>query len=112
MKKTILSLMAAFAMMSGGATEGNAQTQKTELNVSGKCGMCKTRIEQTAKSVSGVKTAVYDLKKNKLLVDYDKSATNINKISEALAAKGHDAGAYKADGKVYDQLPGCCKYRK
>ena len=32
-------------------------------------------------------------------------------ITRQLAAAGHDCGSLKADKKVYDKLPGCCKYR-
>jgi len=36
----------------------------------------------------------------------------VDAISKAIAKAGHDTDTYKADQAVYDQLPGCCKYRQ
>ena len=42
---------------------------------------------------------------------YDNKLTSPEKVQKALAEVGHDCGTFKADQKVYDKLPGCCKYR-
>jgi len=84
---------------------------KTEVfNVNGKCGMCKTRIEKTA-LVTGVSKAVWDAKSKKLSLTYDPAKVKTDAIMKALAAVGHDTDKYKASDKVYNSLPGCCKYR-
>jgi len=87
-------------------------TQHTQFGVSGNCEMCKDRIEEAAKSVKGVTTAVWDVKTKKIDVTYNNSLNGIALIQKAIARVGHDNGKYKADDKVYNSLPACCKYRK
>ena len=63
MKKMILTMLAVAAM----STTMQAKTVKTEIPVNGKCNeMCKPRIEKAAKSVSGVLSATWNLKAQKL----------------------------------------------
>jgi len=84
---------------------------KTEVfNVNGSCSMCKARIEKTAK-VMGVSKAVWDAKTKKLSLTYDPAKVKTDAVMKALAAVGHDTDKYKATDKVYNSLPGCCKYR-
>lgn len=86
------------------------QTQTT-LNVQGSCEMCKKKIEATAKKVKGVKSAVWNQKEKTLQLEYNSSLTSVEAISKAIAAVGYDTEKDKADQKVYDKLPACCKYR-
>lgn len=84
---------------------------KTEVfNVNGKCGMCKARIEKTAK-VTGVSKAVWDDKTKKLSLTYDPAKVKTDAVLKALAAVGHDTDKFKSTDKAYNSLPGCCKYR-
>jgi len=85
--------------------------EKVEFIVGGACGMCENRIEKAVKNIKGVKTADYDLKEQILKIDFDKKIVKLEDIKKAIAAKGHDTEDFKADDKVYDALPGCCKYR-
>jgi periplasmic mercuric ion binding protein len=87
-----------------------AVTKTETLQVSGKCGMCKTRIEKTAKA-EGASKAEWDQQTKILTVTFDPSKTNLEQIGKKIAAVGHDNPVAKADDKVYDALPGCCKYR-
>lgn len=98
----------------------SAQTQdhsqhmatKTEsFKVAGKCGMCKARIEKAAK-VEGVTKAEWDSEKQMLTVTYDPSKVNTDDIQKKVAGVGHDTDKFKAENKVYDKLPGCCKYER
>lgn len=107
MKKTML-LMAAVLMM--GTAE--AKTVKTAFEVKGNCDMCQKRIEKAAKSVKGVTSARWNKQNGQLSLVYDNKQTAPEKVQQALAAAGHDCGTFKADQKVYDKLPGCCKYRE
>jgi copper chaperone CopZ len=113
--KTIKLLFVAVLVMAIGVS-AQAQTgtkisgPKTEsFKVSGACGMCKTRIEKTAKE-SGATTAEWDAKAQKVTVSYDPAKTNVDALSKKLASVGHDTEKYKADDKVYAALPGCCHY--
>lgn len=65
-----------------------------------------------ANGVIGVYSAVYDLEKNKLHIDYNKNRTSTETISKAVAAAGHDTNLHKADDAVYEVPPACCHYRK
>ena len=106
MKKVILIMLAVAAM----STTMQAKTVKTEIPVNGKCNeMCKPRIE---KSVSGVLSATWNLKAQKLTLVYDNTKTDTKKVQKAVAASGHDSGNIKASQATYNKLPGCCKYRK
>jgi len=82
------------------------------FGVSGNCEMCKDRIEEAAKSVKGVTTAIWDVKTKKIDVTYNNTIDGIASIQKAIAKAGHDTGKYKADDKVYSALPKCCLYRK
>lgn len=86
--------------------------QHAIFSVSGNCEMCKDRIEEAAKSVKGVTSAIWDVKTKKIEVTYNKNVNGIETIQKAIAGAGHDTGKYKADAKVYNSLPSCCKYRK
>lgn len=80
------------------------------FKVSGNCGMCKTRIEKAAK-VEGVSKAEWDSKTKSLTLTFDPSKVNTDDVLKKIAAVGHDNDKYKAEQSVYDNLPGCCKYR-
>lgn len=82
------------------------------MTVQGLCEMCKERIEKTAKGVQGVSSASWDETTKQLHLHFDPAQTDLDKISQAIAGVGHDTDKHKADQKVYDALPGCCKYRK
>jgi copper chaperone CopZ len=107
MKKTLF-LLAAVLMM--GTAE--AKTVKTTFEVKGNCGMCQKRIEAAAKNVKGVTSARWNKENSQLSLVYDNKKTTPEAVQKALAAVGHDCGKFKADQKVYDALPGCCKYRE
>jgi len=92
-----------------------AKTQSAEviqLGVSGACEMCKMRIEGVAKAQSGVKSAEWDIKTQSLRIEVEPSKANLDAISKAIAAAGHDTEKDRADDATYNALPGCCKYRK
>lgn len=107
MKKAML-LMAAVLMM--GTAE--AKTVKTTFEVKGNCDMCQKRIEKAAKSVKGVTSARWNKENGQLSLVYDNKLTSPEKVQKALADAGHDSGTFKADQKVYEKLPACCKYRE
>ena len=74
--------------------------------------MCKDRIETTAKSVSGVVLAVWDISSKQLAVQFDPDKTSPEAIQKAIAKVGHDTEKFKARDDVYNKLPECCLYRK
>lgn len=79
--------------------------------VYGNCGMCKTRIEETAMNVEGVTKSEWN-KETKVLELTFAENTNVENIQKAIAEAGHDNGEFKADDDVYAALPSCCHYRE
>ncbi len=93
-------------------TKSKVMIQSGLFHVSGKCDLCKDRIEKAAKSVDGVVSAKWDEKTQKIQVAFDNMKTSLIQIQKAIARVGHDTEKIKADDKVYQALPECCKYRE
>ena len=85
-------------------------TNTETIRVSGNCGMCKNKIEKSAKS-AGATAATWNAETQILSVSYA-SGTTSEKIQKAVAASGYDTQNFKADDKAYSKLMGCCKYER
>lgn len=110
MKARIIGLV-FILLMSGMHVFGEGQVTK-KIKVAGNCGMCETRIEKAALSVKGVDSAEWDKDTKMLSVQFNSEKTDLEKIHAAVAKVGHDTEKAKAKDKVYDKLPGCCKYER
>lgn len=84
-------------------------TEKKDFFVKGNCGMCKDRIESTAKQ-AGATTAIWDAATQKVTLDFDATKTSAEAILKKIADVGHDNEMFKAPDNVYKKLPGCCLY--
>ncbi|MFO8054661.1 MAG: efflux RND transporter periplasmic adaptor subunit [Bacteroidales bacterium] len=84
---------------------------ETSFSVSGKCGMCKTRIEKAALNLEGVNFALWEEDSRKLTIKYDDAKLTLEDVHQAIAEAGHDTKKVKADDQTYESLPACCKYR-
>lgn len=107
------SVMFSFAEIGTRTMDGNIEVQdnNTEtFKVYGNCGMCKSRIESTLKTVEGIKSAKWDVDSKMITVTFDSDKITLLKINEIIAAAGHDTDKVQAVEKVYNGLPGCCKY--
>ncbi|MEO5945869.1 MAG: heavy-metal-associated domain-containing protein [Chitinophagaceae bacterium] len=104
----IFSLAAIFSAVSMVAV---AQTKTETFKVSGNCGMCKSKIEKTAKD-AGATEASWDEDTKNLTVTYSSSSTNTAKIQQKIAKVGYDNAGFKSSMEDYNKLPGCCKYEK
>tara|TARA_R110000868_G_scaffold212443_3_gene462367 strand:- start:378 stop:977 length:600 start_codon:yes stop_codon:yes gene_type:complete len=80
------------------------------FSVSGKCGMCKKRIEKAAKSVAGVTSAVWGKESKIITIGVSDASTTEAMVSDAIIAVGHDTKFSKAKLETYENLPGCCHY--
>lgn len=93
----------------------SAQTNTTDTTVSftvqGVCEQCKDRIEAAAKG-KGVQSAIWNIDTKQLQLTYNPSRTTVTKISNRIAAAGHDTYLKKANDAVYNKLPDCCHYRE
>lgn len=97
-----------------------AETKKAEVQpvggvkdifmVYGNCGMCERRIEGALANVKGVHSADWDVDTKVMTVQYDDEAISLDEIKKKVAAVGHDTDKFRAEKKVYNNLPGCCQY--
>ena len=83
--------------------------QKDTIKVWGNCGMCKKKIEKSAKA-AGATTASWDAESKMLQVSYAPAKTSGTKIQQAIALTGYDTQDFKADDKAYIKLDACCQY--
>lgn len=86
--------------------------EHTMFKVSGNCNLCQERIEAAAKDVKGVISANWDVQTKLLHLNFDKSTTNKENISKAVATIGHDTELHKASKEAYDNLHSCCQYTR
>lgn len=112
MKQIIISII-LFMMFSFIQTNIFAQSKtKTDtVTVNGNCGQCKSRIEEAASYVKGVKQAEWNKKTKILTIVYNPEKTDMDKITLAIAKAGHDSKNHIATDKEYKKLPHCCAYR-
>jgi mercuric ion binding protein len=107
------SKFASLAMLFFGLIIGSLSfaqnAAEAKIKVSGNCEMCKKTIEKAAKS-AGASEATWDEEKGLLMVKFDASKTNADKIQKKVADAGYDTEKYKADDKAYAGLKKCCKY--
>lgn len=108
---TVVLLMAIGTTISAQTVSKTSGPKTESFKVSGNCGMCKTRIEKTAKA-EGATSAEWDSKSKMLTVSFDPSKTNVDALGKKLAAVGHDTEKFKAPDDVYAKLPGCCHYER
>lgn len=109
-KKTNSTDQTSTAQASTVRNKATAEVVNDSLIVNGKCGMCKSRIEKTAKGIKGVTDAQWDQSTHILIYTYTGTVKKED-VSNALITVGHDTEYGKAQDKVYNKLPACCKYR-
>jgi copper chaperone CopZ len=112
MKSLKFMLMAAFAMLSPALfAQQTAQPKTDTIKVYGACGMCQSRIQKALK-LDGITAANWSTATKLLTITYLPEVIGNDAIQKKVAAAGHDTDKYRADDKVYDKLPGCCRYER
>ena len=86
----------------------NGITSST-FKVLGNCEMCKETIEESLK-IDGVTKADWNTETKMIVVNYDSTKINLDKIQKNIATVGYDNPKYKGDDKAYSELPECCQY--
>ena len=109
MKKIILLLILTAPLS---INSQNKKVEKSSFEVSGNCEMCKKRIEKSALSLKGVKSASWDIPSNMISILYDPNKVTLQNIHNKIASVGHDTSSDKAKEEAYNQLPMCCIYRR
>lgn len=111
MKSIYLWLFAILPLFFATSILAQENDNTLKIHVDGVCGMCKTRIEKAALQTKGVKTANWNISAKELKVFVNPKNFNEDQLHQNLTAIGHDTEKAKADNEVYNNLPGCCKYR-
>ena len=105
--KTI-SIIAAM-ILSINFSFAQSTVKKENIKVWGNCGMCKSKIEKSAKQ-AGAKSADWNEDSKILKVSYAADKTSNAKIQQAIAKTGYDTQDLTGDNSAYEKLHGCCQY--
>jgi mercuric ion binding protein len=111
MKNIIIILLLALGI-SAPAQEKKNKNAKYSIEVNGNCEQCKKRIEKAAFSVSGVKSAVWNVETHELKLILNEEKSSISDVKKAIAQAGHDTEEVKAAKSDYDHLHSCCQYER
>lgn len=109
MKQIILIFLLMLGLGVVAQTKKNKNAKYT-VEVNGNCEQCQKRIQKAALSVSGVKSAVWDISTHQLTLILNEEKTTLEKVEQAVAKVGHDTQNVKATNEAYDNLHSCCKY--
>jgi copper chaperone CopZ len=112
MKKIIMLMFVLFLGFQMQAQEKKNKNAKHTIEVNGNCDMCKKRIEKAARSVHGVKVAVWHQDHHDVHLTIDETKCSLDDVHQAIAKAGHDTDKVKADDAVYEKLHACCLYER
>ncbi len=87
------------------------ELKTTSLVVAGNCEMCKARIENAVRKLEGVQFAEWNKETKELQVKHSTHVSLAN-IEKTIAKVGHDTKTVKANKSTYNNLPGCCQYKR
>ena len=105
-------MMLLFVTLSAKAQDKKNKNAKYNIEVNGNCEQCKKRIEKAAFSVSGVKSAEWDIDNHTLHLIINEEKCSLLDVKKAVAKIGHDTEEVKATDEVYAKLHGCCQYER
>ena len=114
---TIVLLVFATTIATAQVSENTAvikklKNAKYEIAVNGNCDLCKKRIEKAAFTVSGVKSAGWDVDSQMLSLLINEDKTSATEVEVAVAKAGHDTKNVKATADAYSNLHNCCQYKR
>lgn len=112
MKKYIVMLIISLLGFTVQAQEKKNKNAKYDVEVNGSCDQCKKRIEKAAYSVSGVKSADWNMDDHTLHLILNEQKSSLTDVKNAIAKVGHDTDDVKATNADYEQLHVCCKYER
>ncbi|MBS7785772.1 cation transporter [Flavobacterium sp. CYK-55] len=110
--KTLLMTFCLMLTLTGVQAQIKNKNAQYTIEVNGNCETCKKRIEKAALSVSGVKSASWDMNTHELTLIINEEKTTLFAVKKAIAAVGHDSEEVKAEDSVYENLHSCCKYER
>lgn len=103
-------MMLLFVAFSGQAQDKKNKNAKYAFEANGNCDQCQKRIQKAAYSVSGVKSAIWNIETHELSLILNEEKCSILDVKKAVANVGHDTDEVKASNDVYENLHTCCKY--
>jgi len=112
MKNVLFGMMLLFVTISTQAQESKNKNAKYTIEVNGNCDLCKKRIEKAAFSVTGVKSAVWNVESHQLALILNEEKCSVLDVKKAIAKVGHDTDEVKATNEAYDNLHMCCQYER
>lgn len=107
----ILSILSMCLSMLIGMDVYSQKTKTDTIKVWGNCDHCKKTIESSL-DVRGVKKAEWNKDTQKLVVTYDTTKVDLDKISRLVGEAGYDNEKVKGNEKAYANLPKCCQYNR
>ena len=110
MKNLVLGMMLLFVTLSTQAQENKNKNAKYNIEVNGNCEQCQKRIQKAAFSVSGVKSANWNIETHQMTIIINEEKCSVLDVKKAIAKVGHDTEEEKALPEAYQKLPGCCQY--
>ncbi len=112
MKNVLFGITLFLVMFSIQSQEKKNKNAKYTFEVNGNCEQCQSRIQKAAYSVTGVKTANWNIETHQLSLILNEEKTNILEVKKAIAKVGHDSDEVKATAADYEKLHSCCKYER
>ncbi len=122
MKNTLFGILLLFVAFSTQAqeTRGEAELSGAKKNknaqyafeVNGNCEQCQKRIQKAAFSVSGVKSASWDIASHELTVIINEQKCTVLEVKNAISKAGHDTDETRATDEDYERLHYCCQYER
>lgn len=110
--KTIFTTILLVLAIATFAQQQKSKNAKFTTEISGNCDHCKQRIEKTALSIAGVKSASWNVESKILTVIINEQKTDLATVKKAIAKSGHDTDADKTTPAIYTSLPQCCQYER
>jgi len=74
--------------------------------------MCKETIELNLTSIEGVKSVKVDIVNYQTVIKYNPNRVSLADLELSISKSGYQANELKADSKVYEDLPYCCRLPK
>ena len=112
MKKILLILIITVFGLTGYSQEKKNKNAKYQTEVNGNCEQCQKRIQKAAYSVSGVKSATWNIETHELSLILNEEKSTLLDVKKAIAKVGHDTDQVKATKEDYDNLHTCCMYER
>lgn len=112
MKTIIFSLLLVCVSIFQNSFATISHYETITFKVSGKCDMCKTRIESALKTHAAVQSASWDATTKNVTVVYNPHTASVDQLHQIVADAGYDTEKIKATDAAYKALPKCCQYNK